>query len=75
MTAIRIKAAKPMRQAAVVKVGSSFTMTACMKKEPPHNSDRAMSIAHSSGVISLLIGAIVGMVAPDVEMTMLEHVI
>ena len=34
MTAIRIRAAKPMRQAAVVKVGSSFTMIACMKKEP-----------------------------------------
>ena len=63
MTAIRISAAKPTRQAAMVKVGSSVTATACMKKEPPHNSDRAMSIAHSSGVISLLIGA-VGMAAP-----------
>jgi len=56
MTAHRIIAASPTRRTTMVKGGSSRTATPVKKKDPPHRTDSASSIAHSADVMLRLAG-------------------
>ena len=55
LTASRSRAARPTRSATMVKGGSSRTARAVKKNEPPQSTDRASSMAHSSGPMLRLI--------------------
>jgi hypothetical protein len=52
----RAMAASPTRRVTMVSGGNSATATPTKKKEPPHNTDKAINISHSGAPMEVLIG-------------------